>query len=396
MRKSALLLIVSSFACNSDSPETAPYTAIDSAGVRIIESTHPAWRSHPPRIDPQPYLKIGQEIERPNQFGSVIDGVLMANGLIAVADIMAAQVLIFDSLGKQVRKLGGKGRGPAEFQLLAAIFDFPGDSVAAADQLLSKTVIFSLSNDHSRSIQNSVQGNYVPFGLLGRGPFLLFNPGQFRRDLLEGLQWDSTNIVAMNPADGSTRTVARLPVFQRLIGPTASRRSLIPAHVSIQAAASNGFYWATSDKYEIAFYDSAGSLRRILRRPVSPRTVNDSLIAVHEEALLDQVRRFEGEARVPNYRRDFDEGEHGPTVPLFGKAFVDQDQRLWISESTWPSLDFRPSRWSLFSPEGFWLGDLEVINGLEVLDARGETVLGIWRNELDVQFVQLHRLVLGS
>jgi hypothetical protein len=40
-----------------------------------------------------------------------------------------------------------------------------------------------------------------------------------------------------------------------------------------------------------------------------------------------------------------------------------------------------------------WLGDLEAPDKLRIVDSRGDIVLGIWRDDLDVQYVQLHLLV---
>ena len=148
---------------------------------------------------------------------------------------------------------GGAGDGPGEFRSPVGVFEYRGDSLAAFDQRLRRTTIFDRSSGLSRTVQNQVEGNFVVFGLVEDGPFLLYNPGQYRPELLPGLQWDSTDVVAMNRADGSYEVVARLPVYQRLIGPGGSRESLIPAGVSIKAVAGDGFYWATSDRYEITF-----------------------------------------------------------------------------------------------------------------------------------------------
>lgn len=78
---------------------------------------------------------------------------------------------------------------------------------------------------------------------------------------------------------------------------------------------------------------------------------------------------------------------------MLGIAFVDSEEKLWVSEPAWPSLDATPRHWSLFSKEGFWLGDVEAPGGVSIVDSRGDLVLGIWRDEFDVPYVQVHRLV---
>jgi hypothetical protein len=166
--------------------------------------------------------------------------------------------------------------------------------------------------------------------------------------------------------------------------------------VSIKAVAEDGFYWATSDRYEISFYDTEGKVRRILRRPVHPRAIDESMKVEYEAAILARVRRTEGEEAVPRYARNFADASYKETLPLFGSAFVDGDQRLWVSEWPFPTTSSSqppPRRWSAFSPEGIWLGDLEAPDGLRILDSRGDIVLGIWRDDLDVQYIQLHHLI---
>jgi len=126
---------------------------------------------------------------------------------------------------------------------------------------------------------------------------------------------------------------------------------------------------------------------------VAPRAVTPVMIQSWVDANLDQVRQFEGEASVPRYQKSFDEGTYGTQVPLFDRAFVDGDDRLWIGEAVWPRLQGPPPRWSIFSSEGVWLGDLVPPAGLEILDRRGDLVLGVRLDEGDVPHLQVHRLL---
>jgi hypothetical protein len=83
-------------------------------------------------------------------------------------------------------------------------------------------------------------------------------------------------------------------------------------------------------------------------------------------------------------------------VPLYARAFVDGDGRLWLGESSFPTFQGLPRRWSVFADDGIWLGDVLAPEGLRVVDARGDTVLGIWRDEFDVEYVQVHEIVRGT
>lgn len=399
MRVLALLrsvTVLALAACAADNAPSAGHTVVDSAGIRIVESFTPAWGEPGRRIEPEPFLRIGEaDAEGPYQFGRLVDAALLSDGHIAVADIQAGEVRIFDDRGRHVTTLGRKGGGPGEFGLLNFVAEYPGDSIAAFDQRLDRTTIFPRAPGEPRTLLNPVQGNFMAFGLLGNGSILLYSPGEFRPGRLPGLQWDSSDVVLVHAADGSSDVVARLPVREQVFLPDGHTRELTPAHTSIRAVAHDGFYWATSDRYEIRFYDPEGSVRRIIRRPVEPQRVNDAMIAEYEAGMLDYARAVIGEHTLPDLRRRFQEGTYGELAPLFGTAFVDGDQRLWVSESSWPTFDGPLHRWSIFSPDGIWLGDVEAPERLRVMDARGGVVLGIWHDDLDVPYIQLHRLTGG-
>ena len=380
--------------CTADADPAAAYTITDSAGIRIIESLTPLWGASPLQIESEPFLRLGKEEEGPEQFGSLGQAVLFGDAQIAVADFASSDVRLFDSTGQHLRTFGGAGDGPGEFRLPNGLFEFGGDSIAVYDQLLRRTTIFSLSSAMQRTVQNQMEGNFMAFGVMEDGHALFFNPGSgYRPDLPPGLQWDTTDIVSTEPTEGSPTVVARLPSRQQVILPDGNTELLVPAQHSIRAVADDGFYWATTDRYEIGFYDSAGTLRRILRRLVEPGEVEPSMIEAYIQASLDEVRSLYGESEVPRYRRRYEEATYGKQVPLFGAALVDRDQRLWVSEPLWPSLSGVPRLWSVFSAEGIWLGNLEAPEGLRIMDSRGDVVLGLWHDEFDVQYVQVHRIV---
>jgi hypothetical protein len=396
MRRAMLLIATLMAGCRSEvTPGTDSYTIADSAGIQIVESLSPAWGDEGPRIDPESLVRIGQEEEGPYQFGFLFQALVLEDGTIVVPEVGAQEVRHFDPSGSHLRTFGGSGSGPGEFRGLVQVLDYLGDSIAAFDQRLYRTTVFSLTSGDSRAVENLVPGNYQLFGALQNGSFLLFNPGEYNPNLQQGLQWDYTDIVAQGRSGGSYEVIARLPVLERMIGPGAARELLIPFQGAIQAAGEDGFYWATSDRYEINFYNGEGSLRRIIRRPVQPNPVEPSMIEEYVEAQLERVRRFEGEAAVPRNRRRYEEAHLGEHVPLFGMAFVDNGGRLWVSGSVWPSSGEPPRQWSVFSKEGVWLGDLEAPDGVRIVDSRGDLVLGIWFDEMDVPYVQLHRLIGG-
>lgn len=373
----------------------AAYSVVDSAGIRIVESHLPTWGEAGRRIYPEPILRIGQvEGEEPYEFGRLTDGVLLTDGHIAVSDGLANQVRIFDSTGRHQSTLGQAGDGPGEFRRLSSVWEYGGDSIATFDYRLQRTSVFSRTSGLSRTVQNPLQANFTVLGFLRDGPFILVGGGSSRSEAPPGTRWDSTDVVALDLSGSSSEVIIRLPVRELYYGPSGQER-LTARGVSLEATADDGFYWATSDRYEITYYDTAGTVRRILRRPVQPLAIDKSMKAEYEAAVLSDARLRLGEEAARSLVGRFLNGLYAETLPLFGLAFVDSDQRLWVSEWVWPAISVAPPprRWSVFSADGHWLGDLEAPDRLRIVDSRGDIVLGIWRDDLDVQYVQLHQII---
>lgn len=342
-------------------------------------------------------LRIGAEEAGPYQFSFISTGLLLDGGRIAVAEQSAAEVRLFGADGRHLRSVGRRGGGPGEFQVISGLFRRSGDSLAAYDQSQRRMTFFPVVSGEPRVVRSQAvpggRGDFDAFGAFADGRLLLYNPGGgFRPDLEPGLQWVATEVVVLDPADGAARTIARLPSRQQFVLPGGDTRVLAPAHDAIRAATDDGFYWGTSDKYEIRFFDGEGNLRRILRRPVASRPVVPAMIDTWIAQNLEEVRRREGEAAVPRYRQIYDEASFGERVPVFERAFVDGDGRLWVGSSEWPDRLAVSVRWSIFAPNGAWLGQLDAPPQLRIVDCRDDLVLGIWQEEGDAPYVQVHRL----
>jgi hypothetical protein len=195
-------------------------------------------------------------------------------------------------------------------------------------------------------------------------------------------------------SDGRTATsLGSFPGQERVIVPSGpggrlERRKGPFGRETVFAAAGDQFYVADNESYEIRIYSYTGSLTLVIRK----RTLPLPLEASQVQAFQDSVLAAMGEATRPQLRVLF---ANMPPPPPTHSAFspdihVDSDLNLWVKEVTQPG-DPHPL-WSVFSADGEFQGVVEMPPGLEVLDIGADYVLGLYRDELDIEYVQEFRL----
>lgn len=381
--------------CTADAPEDSAgvVTVRDSAGIPIVESQRPWATVAEVVIDSVPAIRIGREVSGPYQFGFISDVAFLDDGTIAVAEVQAGELRMFDQGGQHQMTVGGQGDGPGEFRTVALVAPFGADSVVGYDARLRRTTIFPLSGGSPRTLSNSVDGNFSVFGALENGPFLLYSPGgSYRPDLEPGAQWVETPIIAMDSESGSSDTIATLPDRWRVVGPDGNAPMPQPLLYAIQVVARDGFYWGTPDAFEVRKYDRYGALRQIIRRAATVRTVGTSMVQEYIEGRLEEVRRRQGDEAVAALRTRLEGEEYRDELPYFSAGFVDREDRIWVGAYDWPDSS-GPVIWSVFSSEGEWMWDVQSPPGLQLFDAMADRVLAVARDSRGVPLVQVHLIL---
>lgn len=206
---------------------------------------------------------------------------------------------------------------------------------------------------------------------------------QFRREELRSIYWhyspdgevlDSAGVFfAAEVYNESTESVAIA-----MLAPFGREASI--------AVFGQRFYYASGQTYEIQVFNSAGSLERIIRRPVANRSVMRSDIQAFKEEFL-QEPRLEVWAR-----RRLNDLEFPETMPAFGSVKVDALGCIWVAEYSLGRED-REGRWTVFDTDGRMLGVVEVPRGGILTDIGKDYLIGRWRTDLDVEQVRMYRLI---
>jgi hypothetical protein len=142
--------------------------------------------------------------------------------------------------------------------------------------------------------------------------------------------------------------------------------------------------------YNIAVRDLAGARYRIRRgvdtRPVTGRDVDGWL----EESLggiTDPSTRA-------NRRRLYEDVQAAGTHPAYVAFKLDKVGNLWV-ENYRPAGEGGPREWSIFGPAGQWLGDVELPKRLDVMEIGDGYLLGVYKDQLDVERIRLYRILKG-
>ena len=143
---------------------------------------------------------------------------------------------------------------------------------------------------------------------------------------------------------------------------------------------------------EILEYDLSGSLRRILR-------LAEAVVAPSRGDIDKLVEfRLAPWDMTPQDREHFTEVQLGDyaemplpeIMPVFSRLLVDEVGWLWAELYRF---DVRaPVRWLVFGPNGEGFGSVDMPPDLEVWQIGRDFVLGVWEDELGVDYVRRHAL----
>ena len=143
-----------------------------------------------------------------------------------------------------------------------------------------------------------------------------------------------------------------------------------------------------NDTYEIRGYDTSGALELIVRREHPLREVSQADIDAY---VAEQLADVEGdELAEENVRFRF---EGFPTVesfPAFESLKVDARGYLWVEEYRMPGVE--RTVWTVFDAEGHVQGLVETPLGLDVYEIGEDYILGLARDDFDIEYVQIFRL----
>ncbi len=366
----------------------------DSAGIAIIESIRPAWNDAERWVTSStPILEIGtSEGSTQYQFFQ-IEGVLrLPDGGIVVADGGANEIRFFDSSGIFISQIGGEGDAPGEYRMLSALGYGPGDSLWAYDYGNRRFTVITRDGEIVRTV--SVGGWLSAVGAVGRlsdGSFVVkegWGSGQSRTPSL-GLIRDPIAIALASPDGSSWDTVGMFPgreVFVSLDGGRRVMSAPLFSHNTSATIWGGHVVVGTQESMEVVVFSVDGRVTRIFRIRGENLNLNARDIEQRRTDILNTVP----DAQRIEMARGIDMMDVPRTRPAFGQILVATDESIWLAEEVrYPDI---PTEWTVIGSNGHLLGEITVPEGFFVYQAGVDWVLGVGRDELDVEYVRMYRI----
>jgi 6-bladed beta-propeller protein len=373
----------------------------DSASVRIIENSSPAWApAQRWQIGEKPTLSIGlDDGGEPYLLNRVHSAVRLLNGQIVIGNSGSSELRFFDANGKFMRNAGRRGGGPGEFDQRSPIFIcvLPGDDLVAADYRLRRAHIFSSRGEYKRTFSfGQVPGTSAPLlrSCFEDGTILTTNaavgllentPGALLHETIEYFRYrtDGRSIARLASTTDRTRLV-----FQA--GGITEFPYVPFTPESFGAAARRVAYINRGGAPELERRKLDGTLEALIRWR-APRTRTS---AIYDRYVAINVERTNPQDR-PRYRTFFAKQLPVPDlVPAVGQVIVDELAYVWVMRYQLP-WDTIPT-YEVFEPNGRWLGQVSVPARFDVFQIGKDFVLGRQRDDLGVERVVVHTLIRRS
>ncbi len=320
-------------------------------------------------VSAEPSLSIGQrEGEEPFQFFGVVGALRLEDGKIVVLNGGSNTVRVFAADGSFWSEFGGSGDGPGEFRSLGAAHPLGPDTINIWDGRRPGFSVFTSSGQLVRTQTLTPPGSERLNGLepLPDGRLLLKtyaspltqNPG---REV--GIHRDSAPLILIDMDGAILDTVGIFPSSDLGI-------------VRIAGTLGMGL---------VPF----GRSSWIASRGVSVLVGS----AEDRQWFVEQLSK---RITTPEEREMFGALIEGMVFPekkaAYNGMLVDPDKNVWLRTGRHFPPEAPSRDWTVFSPDGVLLGSLQMPERFEVFEVGSDYVLGVWKDEMEVEFIHLYHL----
>jgi len=374
---------------------TESVTRTDSAGIAIVQSTAPQWEPDDAWRVTGPIVSVGTVEGAPETQLYRVRGVArLPDGRIVVANAGSSELRIYGSDGRWIRSIGGAGDGPGEFRNIRGMQVLVPDTLLVQDISRPRLTLFTTEGVlvESRRLAS-------PYGRF-RPPTYRLSDGRWldlvQSTEIEGYQTRRNAWVIWSEGDATTDTLLTGDGYEYLLyfryrgGQYIGRGGVSVPFGGQDLMALGPGRVALSDgaAYDIAVAEIDGRQWRV-RRTIERRTVSADDVA---RFIDDYVARYPQE-RQRDVRSRFDGVTPPSVMPTHAALEFDAIGDLWVESFRLRWDHESPRMWSVFAPDGRWLCDVRIPEGLRVYEIGDDYVVGVETDTLGVEFVRVYELL---
>jgi hypothetical protein len=337
------------------------------------------------------------------------------------------RIRLYDATGRHVRNIGRTGKGPGEYTRLFGIAVLPDDRLVALD--VGRLNVYTGDGDPIDTwllpgYNVSVGGTNVLTAGPGGVMHIMINLGGLRRDPARAQTRESGVAVVRIGSHGEViDTVPEPDLPQLLPSRFAVRREAMEVHYDAPYAPRALWAWSplgyyitgVTNRYAIDYSPipsmTSGCISAESGRQAAPAAAQQRAVcsirrevvrvAVGAEELADGRARL---ARLAARGEVIGQIPEVPQVkPVFKSLLVGADGRIWVELSQTSQRVERESRgnaggwielrvFDVLEPDGTYIGQVSVPQGVELHYLRGTDVWGVVQHELGVPFVRKYRI----
>ncbi|NIM50623.1 MAG: hypothetical protein GTN62_09865 [Gemmatimonadales bacterium] len=380
-------------------------TLTDSAGIAIVANPSEGMWTPATRWTVEEELRIGAVEGDPDyQFGQIGGIALGSGGGIFVLDGQAQEVRVFTPDGQYQQTVGGPGQGPGELTGAMSLVMGPGDTLFVPDIQTQRINRYAPDGTALESVRLSLEDGLpavfraTPSGVIAEQVRPLALPDRPAPDSLDA--------IVLLASDGSVAdTLMKFPSGKTLnLGGSTPELNLYSREAVWELTPDLRLLFGVNDEYRIHVYLADGTCERILSKPFHRAPVSEQ----DKEAVMGFLERAWTDAGVPpavlpqlksivhfgEFFPAFSNIQSGPN----GTVWVQHTQSVAaLSEEELEQFnlleDSGAPDWDVFDSEGRFLGVVSMPRRFAPRLFRDNNIYGVWRDELDVQYVMRLRIV---